>query len=104
MARGGRVFVEPEFAQIHAQICEIWPNMRNMAKYAKNAYLGAYLGAQNIVKWGVPEKIMQNAVQTRWSIGPTSQKLGPNQIFGQFPHCNYIGKLKMACTIAFMGL
>ena len=31
------------------------------------AYLGAYLGARNMVKWGVPEKILQNAVQTRWS-------------------------------------
>ena len=39
----------------------------NMAKYAKYAYLGAYLGAPNMVKWGVPEKILQNAVQTRWS-------------------------------------
>ena len=39
-------------------------NMPNMAKYA---YLGVYLGAQNMVKWGVPEKILQNAVQTRWS-------------------------------------
>ena len=39
----------------------------NMAKYAKYAYLGAYLGARNMVKWGVPEKILQNAVQTRWS-------------------------------------
>ena len=26
--------------------------------------LGTYLGTQNIVKWGVPEKILQNAVQT----------------------------------------
>ena len=43
------------------------PNMPNMAKYAKYAYLGAYLGARNMVKWGVPEKILQNAVQTRWS-------------------------------------
>ena len=42
----------------------IWSNM---AKYAKYAYLGAYLGARNMVKWGVPEKILQNAVQTRWS-------------------------------------
>ena len=41
--------------------------MSNMAKYAKYAYLGAYLGARNMVKWGVPEKILQNAVQTRWS-------------------------------------
>ena len=36
-------------------------------QYAKYAYLGAYLGARNMVKWGVPEKILQNAVQTRWS-------------------------------------
>ena len=26
-----------------------------------------YLGAPNMVKWGVPEKILQNAVQTCWS-------------------------------------
>ena len=32
----------------------------------KYAYLGAYLGTSNMVKWGVPEKILQNAVQTRW--------------------------------------
>ena len=32
----------------------------NMAKYAKYAYLGA----RYMVKWGVPEKILQNAVQT----------------------------------------
>ena len=38
------------------------------------------------------------------SIGPSSQKLWPNQIFGRFPHCNYNVKLKMACRIAFMGL
>ena len=38
-----------------------------MAKYAKYAYLGTYLGAQNMVEWGIPEKILQNAVQTRWS-------------------------------------
>ena len=34
---------------------------------AKYACLGLYLGAPNMVKWGVPEKILQNAVQTRWS-------------------------------------
>ena len=38
------------------------------------------------------------------SIGPSSQKLWPNQIFGRFPHCNYNVKLRIACTIAFMGL
>ena len=31
-----------------------------LAKYA-------YLGAPNMVKWGVPEKILQNVVQTRCS-------------------------------------
>ena len=28
---------------------------------------GPYLGMPNMVKWGVPEKILQNAVQTHWS-------------------------------------
>ena len=42
-----------------AQIC---------AKNAYLAYLGAYLSEPNMVKWGVPEKILQNAVQTRWSL------------------------------------
>ena len=51
-------------AQICIQICifgifgHIWPYL---------AYLGAYLGAPNMVKWGVPEKILQKAVQTCWS-------------------------------------
>ena len=46
------------------QICifgifgHIWPYL---------AYLGTYLGTPNMVKWGVPEKILQNAVQTGWS-------------------------------------
>ena len=35
--------------------------------YAYLAYFDAYLGVQNMVKWGVPEKILQNAVQTHWS-------------------------------------
>ena len=38
------------------------------------------------------------------SIGPSSQKLWPNQIFGRFPHCNYNVKLKMARKMSFMGL
>ena len=37
--------------------------MPNMTKYAKHAYLGT----PNMVKSGVPEKILQNAVLTRWS-------------------------------------
>ena len=41
-----------------SEFWHIWPYL---------AYLGAYLGAQNMVKWGIPEKILQNAVQTRWS-------------------------------------
>ena len=47
-------------AQGTATICiwHIWPYL---------AYLGTYLGAHNMVEWGIPEKILQNAVQTRWS-------------------------------------
>ena len=40
------------------------PNMSNMAKYE---FLCAYMGALNMVKWGVPEKILQNIVPTRCS-------------------------------------
>ena len=36
-------------------------------KYAKYGIWGAYAGAPNMVKWGVPGKILQNAVQARWS-------------------------------------
>ena len=50
----------PYFARpnMHANmhIWHIWPYL---------AYLGTYLGASTMVKWGVPEKILQNAVQTR---------------------------------------
>ena len=28
---------------------------------------GAYLSASNVVKWGIPEKILQNAVQARFA-------------------------------------
>ena len=70
-----------------------------MAKYA-------YSGAPNMVKWGVPEKILQmwlRRVVLR-SIGPSSQKLWPNPIFGWFPHCNYNVKLQMGGPGSFMGL
>ena len=41
------------------------------------AYFCAYLSAPIMVEWGVPEKILQNAVETHWSrsIGPSSQML-----------------------------
>ena len=48
-----------EIFQQHLELCL---NMSIMAKYAKYAYLGAYLGARYMVKWGVPEKILQNAI------------------------------------------
>ena len=38
------------------------------------------------------------------SIGPSSQNLWPNPIFGWFPHCNYIVKLHMRGNRSFMGL
>ena len=37
----------------------------NTAKYAKYGNWGAYLGAPNMVKWGIPEKILQNKAETR---------------------------------------
>ena len=44
------IFDAPKYAlKIH-----IWPCL-------------AYLGAPNMVNWGVPENILQNAVQTRWA-------------------------------------
>ena len=43
---------------------------RLVAINVKYAYQGAYLGAPNMVKWGVPE------------IGPSSQNLQPNLTFG----------------------
>ena len=38
-----------------------------MAKYDQICIFDAYLGTPNMVKWGVPEKILQNAVQMGWS-------------------------------------
>ena len=66
----------------------------------------AYLGAPNMVKRGVPKKILQNAVLRVdfASMGPPSQKLRPNQIFDRFPHCNYNVKLEMVVRMSFMGL
>ena len=42
------------------------PNMHIWHIWSYLAYLGAYLGAPTMVKWGVLEKILQNAVQTHW--------------------------------------
>ena len=57
-------------------------------------------GSPNMVKRGVPEKIVQNAVLRVdfASMGPTSQ------IFDRFPHCNYNVKLEMVVRMSFMGL
>ena len=37
----------------------------NKAKCGQICTFGAYLGAPNMIKWSVSEKILQNAVQTR---------------------------------------
>ena len=78
-------------AQIHAQICQIWPNMPNM-------HIWVHIWARKIWSSGVSLKRsckMQFRRVGLRSIGPSSQKLWPNQIFGRFPHCNYNVKLKM---------
>ena len=41
------------------------PNMHTWHIWPYLAYLGAYLGASNMVKWGIPEKILPNAVLMR---------------------------------------
>ena len=60
---------EPNFFSwiLTSMFCMRVPLGKTRFHLAKYAYLGAYLGAPNMVKWGVPEKILQNAVQTRWS-------------------------------------
>ena len=37
-------------------------NLPNMAKYG---IWPVYLGEPNMIEWGIPEQILQNAVQTR---------------------------------------
>ena len=78
----------------------------NKAKYSQICQL-PHLGAPNMAKWGIPEKILHNAVHTCWpyvSRTPQSQKLIPKLIFARFPHCNYKVKLEMVCRMSFMGL
>ena len=47
-----------------------WGNsvvLLDFIEYGQTCIFGAYLSAPNMVKSGVPEKILQNATQTRWS-------------------------------------
>ena len=37
---------------------------KSAPKYARYDIWGAYLGVQNMFKWGVPEKILQNSSDT----------------------------------------
>ena len=39
-----------------------------------------------MVKWGVPEKILQNAVQTRWPFVKSNDQMS---FLALSPHCNY---------------
>ena len=62
-----------------------------------------------MVNWGVPEKILQNVVQTRWTyqylINRTLQsKFMTKSIFGRFSHRNYNVKLQMGGAEKFIGL
>ena len=75
--------------------------------YLPNMHIWVHIWARQIWLSGVSLKRsckMQFRRVGLRSIGPSNQKLWPNQIFGRFPHCNYNVKLKMACTIAFVGL
>ena len=48
-----------------------------------------YLSAPNMIKWGILKRTckMQFRHVGLRSIGPSSQKLWPNQSFGRSPHC-----------------
>ena len=66
-----------------AQICQIWPNMPNM-------HIWVHIWARAIWSSGVSLKRsckMQFRRVGLRSIGPSSQKLWPNQSFGRSPHC-----------------
>ena len=54
------------FTTLKYCIWRIWP------------YLGAYLSAPNMVKWGVPEKILQDAVETRFLYHNIANLIIPN--------------------------
>ena len=90
--------------QIRAQICQIWPNMPNMHIWV---HIWVHIWARKIWSCGVSLKRsckMQFRRVGLRSIGPSSQKLWQNQIFGRFPHCNYNVKLKIAPRMSCMGL
>ena len=38
----------------------------NTPKHGKYSIWGAYFSALNVIEWGIPEKILQNAVQSHW--------------------------------------
>ena len=61
------------FSMIRMRMMITWPSSSSFSKWSRWyaqmhvwPYL-AYLGAPKMVKWDVPEQILQNAVQTRWS-------------------------------------
>ena len=67
----------------------------------------AHIWARQIWSSGVSLKRsckMQFSCVGLRSIGPSSQKLRPNEIFGRFPHCNNYVKLKIGVRMSFMGL
>ena len=70
-------------------------------------HIWARIWARQIWSSGVflkrPCKMLFRRVGPR-SIGPSSQKLWPNQIFGRSPHCNYNVKLQSGGHSRFMGL
>ena len=108
---------EPSFVIIIKGTVHQPTKLLSYAQYAPNyAYLGAYLPNMHIWVHIWARQIWSSGVSLKRSckmqfrriglrsIGPSSQKLWPNQIFGRFPHCNYNVKLKIAGKMSFMGL
>ena len=75
----------------YAQICQIWLNMPNVHICASGVSLKRSC------------RMQFRRVGLR-SIGPSSQKLWTNQIFGRFPYGNYYVKLQSGAPNRFMGL
>ena len=83
-------------------------NMPNMAKYAKCGISCACLDGWTRLIWSSRVSLERSCeIQFRRvnpkSVGPLSQKLRPNKLFGPFPHCNYNVKLKNGVRMSFMG-
>ena len=65
LTEGQRVWTARSFLR-DIPLDRIWHDQICAPKFCIWPYSGAYLCSPYIIKWGIPETILQNAVQTRW--------------------------------------